>query len=137
MTKKTLQLGLVVLAALLWAAPVRAQATRDAEGRTVRVTKDSAGRVQSRTVLNADGSRHITSHEYWPESTVARHTLDQDVDAAGRQTRRVAQEFDDHGRVLERRELNVDPAGKERGTRTRYSYDPQGQRHEETSPLKQ
>jgi hypothetical protein len=134
MLKKCLQLGLVLVPAL-WTSAVYAQAGKDASGRPVLVTKDASGRIQSRTVLNADGSRHVTSNEYWPESTVARHTVDQDIDASGRTTRRLVQEFDDHGRVLEKRDLNVDAAGKERGTRTRYSYDPQGQRRETSSPL--
>jgi hypothetical protein len=124
-----------LLSALTFLPTLRAEVTEDEQGRPVIVSRDAAGRVCSRTVIEADGSRHVTTTEYWPASKVARRTVDEDRDPAGRATKRTVARFDDWGRVLERRSVTIDAAGKRRGTRTLYSYDAEGRAREATSPL--
>ena len=104
-------------------------------GSVVLLSRDVSGRVQSRRVLSADGSRVATATEYWPHTDVARRSVEEAVDPAGRPTRRTVQEFDQRGRLLERRAVSIDTAGKERGSRTRYNYDARGQRSATTSPV--
>lgn len=109
-------------------------ADRNASPRIV-VSRDASGRVQKRVVLNTDGSRHVTATEYWPYSSVASHTVDEDIDRAGRPTARTVQEFDQRGRLRERRAVSIDAAGRESGTRTRYTYDAHGRVDGRTSPV--
>ena len=125
----------VVLLTLFSPLALQAEVTKDASGRPVLESRDASGRVLSRIVLEADGSRHVTSTEYWPESQVARRTVDENADGTGRVTKRVTQEFDEGGRLQERKDVAVDAAGKQQGTRTRYSYDAKGARTETTLPL--
>ena len=128
-----LRSGLALLATACCLRIAQAEVTTDADGRTVLVGRDAAGRVLSRTVVNDDGSRHITASEYWAKSQVVKRRVDEDLDRTGRATKRVVREFDARGRVRESRAVSIDAAGKERGTRTRYSYDAKGQCHKTTS----
>ena len=111
----------------------RAEVTQDDQGRTVLVARDASGRVTHRSVLEADGSRHETRTQYWPTGTAAKRTVEEDRDASGRPTKRTDSRYDASGRVLETTAVTVDPSGKERGTRTRYSYGAQGEAHPTTS----
>jgi YD repeat-containing protein len=124
-----------VLAMLAFVPALRAEVTEDEQGRVVLVNHDSSGRVCSRTVLEADGARHTTATEYWPKSQVAKRTAEEDRDAAGRPVKRTTSLFDRQGRVRERSAVSIDATGRQRGTRTLFSYDAQGRPHETTSPL--
>ena len=136
MTHNTLRACAVLLCALLPPSTRAAYAGEDAAGHDVLVSRDASGRVQSRTILNADGSRHVVSNQYWAESQVVRLSVEEDLDRTGRPTRRSIQEFDDRGRPLERRTVSIDATGKEHGiSRTRFTYDAQGRSSETTSPL--
>jgi hypothetical protein len=100
-----------------------------------QITKDARGRVISRMKQNADGSSHRTSIEYGSDSEKPALVVDEDLDPRNRPTRRVEQRFDDQGRLRAKLEVTIDAAGKERGTRTRYWYDPSGQRFDEATPV--
>jgi len=100
-----------------------------------QVTKDARGRVIFRMKQNADRSSHRTSIQYRSDSEQPAVVVDEDLDPSQRPTRRVEQRFDDQGRLKEKLEVTIDPAGKERGTLTRYSYDPSGQRFDEAKPI--
>jgi YD repeat-containing protein len=124
-----------LLSALTFLPAAQAEVTQDEEGRVELVNRDASGRVQSRTVLEADGARHTTATEYWPKSKVAKRTVEEDLDPAGHPTSRVVSAFDSRGRVLERRAVSIDAAGRERGTRTHFAYDAQGRVRKSTSPI--
>jgi hypothetical protein len=61
--------------------------------------------------------------------------VEQDLDRAGRATRRIVQEFDAQGRPISRRAVSIDAAGKETGTVTRYTYDARGGASETATPV--
>ena len=133
--KILLQVSLVVLSLVPCLPAQAAQATADDSSPVVQVSRDESGRVHRRMIVNADGSRHVTATEYWPHGSVASRTVDEDVDRTGRPTARTVQQFDQRGRLLERRAASMDAAGRERGTRTLYTYGAQGRVSESTSPL--
>ena len=135
MKRLLLCVGATSIFALTFLPVVRAEVAQDEQGRTVLVSSDSAGRVTNRTVLEADGSRHVTATEYWEKGKVARRMVDEDRDPDGRATRRTLSTFDNRGRVIESSAVTIDAAGQERGTRTRYSYDVEGQPSKTTSRI--
>jgi hypothetical protein len=100
-----------------------------------QVTKDAKGRVVFRTTQNADRSSHRSSIQYGSDSERPARVVDEDVDPSGRPTRRVEQKFDEQGRLSEKLEVTFDVSGKQRGSRTRYSYDASGQRRDEAIPV--
>jgi hypothetical protein len=91
-------------------------------------TFDAQGRMLSRMILNSDQSAQRTSYAYGPQGVKPSQTIDEWVDATGRLTRRVIEHFDSTGRLMERRDVRVDPAGHESGTLTKFSYDGSGAR---------
>jgi len=99
------------------------------------VTKDSKGRVISRTTTNPDQSRHRTSFQYGSDSDRPLVVVDEDLDRLEQATKRVEQRFDGQGRLREKLDLRIDAAGKQTGTRTRYVYDRSGRRFEEVTPV--
>jgi hypothetical protein len=99
------------------------------------VTKDSKGRVISRTTTNPDQSRHRTSFEYGSDSARPLVIVDEDLDRFDQATKRVEQRFDGEGRLREKLDLRIDAAGKRTGTRTRYDYDPSGRRFDQVTPV--
>jgi YD repeat-containing protein len=120
---------------LLRPAVSRAEVTKDSSGQIVFLARDASGRVQRQVTVNADGSRHLTSTQYWLQARVARRTVDEDLDLSGRTIQRIVQEFDSRGRSIERCTVSIDAAGKKHGTLTRYTYDTGGHASEATSPL--
>jgi len=133
MTKPLLCVCASLTLALAFTPSSRAEVTQDEQGRTVLVARDASGRVTHRSVVEADGSRHVTRTQYWPTGAAAKRTVDEELDASGRPTKRTDSRYDTGGRVLETTAVTIDGGGKERGTRTRYSYGPQGEAHPTTS----
>ncbi len=133
MKSMLLRAGLSLLVIGGCVSNIRAEVTTDAEGRKVLVSRDASGRVLTRAILSEDGSRHLAATEYWPQSKVAKRTVEEDQDRAGRATKRTVRHFDQQGRLRESRAVSIDVAGNERGTRTRYAYDAQGRAHKMTS----
>jgi hypothetical protein len=99
------------------------------------VTKDSKGRVTSRTTKSDEGG-HRTFVDYVADSERPSSVTDEDLDRSGRVTRRVEQRFDAQGRIHEKVEVSFDESGKKTGFRTRYSYDPVGGRTEALTPVR-
>jgi hypothetical protein len=124
-----------LLSALTFLPAAQAEVTQDEQGRAVLVSRDASGRVCRRAVLEADGSRHTTATQYWPKSKTAKRTVEEDLDPAGRPTSRVVSVFDDQGRVLDRRTVSINAAGRQRGTLTLFSYDSKGRARRMTSPI--
>jgi YD repeat-containing protein len=112
-----------------------AEAMKDASRQVVHLARDTSGCEPIHAVVNADGSRHVMSTECWPQSRLPRRTVDEELDRAGRATRRVVQEFDARGRPILRRAFSIDAAGEEHGSLTRYTYDAGGRASETTSPI--
>jgi YD repeat-containing protein len=113
----------------------RAETTTEASGQVALVARAAAGCEPMHAVVNADGTRQVTSTECWPQSRVPRRTVKEDRNQAGRPTGRIVQEFDARGRAISRRAVSIDAAGKESGTLTRYTYDSRGGAVEATSPV--
>jgi YD repeat-containing protein len=135
MTKGLLVLMCAVSALVLVTPDSRAQTTTDASGQVVLQARDASGCEPMHVVVNADGSRHVTSTECWPQARVPRRTVQEDRDRAGRPTGRIVQEFDAQGRAISRRTVSIDATGKERGTLTRYTYDARGRASETAFPV--
>ena len=123
---------LLPLLALPWTATAATQSGSEGGG---LVARDASGRVLSRTELLSDGKRRVTHNEYWPQSQTLRRSLAEDSDPSGRVVGKTTQEFDERGRPLDRRTVTIDTAGREHGTRTHYTYDPQGHSRETTAPV--
>jgi YD repeat-containing protein len=134
---KTISMRACVVLALLGGAASAAWAekTRDESGRVVLVDRDASGRELRRTVLGDDGSRQVTSREYWTGQKTVKRSVEETRDRSGRPTARTTETFDLRGRLLERHAVSIDAAGRERGTRTTYAYDAAGERRESTTPV--
>jgi YD repeat-containing protein len=124
-----------LLALSLCVPGVQAAQAKDESGRAVLVSRNPSGRIRNRTVLNGDGSRHVTATEYWPQTGLVRRTTDEDVDRRGRPTGRTSREFDVRGRLRVRQTVSIDASGHEHATVTRISYDAQGRGTETTSAV--
>jgi len=116
----------MVASMLLIPAVLPAQGAREASGHAVFVSRDAMGRIQRQATRNADGSQHVVANVYWPQSTVVEGRVTEDLDSTGLATHRTTEKFDTRARILERRDVAIDAAGKERGTLSRFHYDTQG-----------
>lgn len=101
-----------------------------------QVVKDPKGRVISKLTTNADKSAHRSSFQYGSDSAQPLVVVDEDLDPMGHATKRVVQRFDSRGRIQEKLDLQIDAGEGQTGTRTRYTYDPSGQRFEQVTPVK-
>jgi hypothetical protein len=135
MKSTSLRVVVVVLLAAVSATTFAGDQRPAAASGQVHVIRDASGRVQSRITVAPDGSREVTSHEYWNASrTIARSSSDT-VDATGRLEKRTSESFDRKGRVRERRSVHMDARGVESGTLIRFDYDAAGRAREHVLPV--